>query len=184
MDDVGEFLVLLTFYSCDRTNVAISYVILRTWRIISAYYHQEGTKKSYILVKSKLTAISCLSPITNENAQTRTGFGIVSQNNTNRLFQIAATVTCLLDASLEMKVLVDLWITDSLQKSPQSDFWEKEQLPTLPYDSDKLECDHDTFQKSLLGCSKSNTFLLQIFLQGHANIHTTIWKDFFSYFEM
>lgn len=71
---------------------------------ISAQQHQERSKKSYISVKSELTAISSLPPITNENSQTSTGFGVVSQSNANTLLQVPATVTCLLDASLEVEV--------------------------------------------------------------------------------
>lgn len=109
MGVVGEFLVLLTFYSCDRTKVEMEYVI--------------STIYWYILVKSKLTAISSRSPITDENALISTGFRIVSQSNANRLLQTAAIVTCLLDAGLGRKV-------------------SQSQMPSLNYESQVLGRKH------------------------------------------
>lgn len=57
-----------------------------------------------VFIKAELTAVGSFPPVTNYNTQIGAGFGVAAQSDTQALLQTAVTVTCSLDASLEIEI--------------------------------------------------------------------------------
>jgi len=56
----------------------------------------------YINIRSELTAVGGFPPVTDHNTQSGAGLGVAAQSRTQALSHTAATVTCPLDAGLEI----------------------------------------------------------------------------------